>query len=169
MKYFKHTCFGRPSAIVNINYKFVCEVEYIVTTVSIYGCQPASFFLVSPDSQVDEALADPIIFQINFYKSIWRRKKSIISLYNDGLFGSISSHSKRSLKQKFTIWSIDFTKGQGKEGTLPELSSLTHCAGVSHIFDTVTHSHTETSISHTLVLFWYQGWSQISNCSFTYT
>ena len=29
----------------------------------------------------------------------------------------ISSHTKR-YKQKFTIWSIDFTKNQGKEGTL---------------------------------------------------
>ena len=52
-----------------------------------------------------------------FYKSKWRRKKSKISSYNDGLIGSISSHSKRS-KQKFTIWSIDFTKDQGKERTL---------------------------------------------------
>ena len=26
-------------------------------------------------------------------------------------------------------------------------------------FDTVTRSHAETSISHALALFWYQGWS----------
>ena len=36
-------------------------------------------------------------------------KKSKISFYNDGLIGSISSHSKKS-KQKFTIWSIDFSR-----------------------------------------------------------
>ena len=37
------------------------------------------------------------------------KKKSKISFYNDGLIGS---------KQKFTAWSIDLTKDQGKEGTL---------------------------------------------------
>ena len=45
------------------------------------------------------------------------KKKSKISFYNDGLIGSISSHSKRS-EHKFIIWSIDFTKVQGKERTL---------------------------------------------------
>ena len=44
-------------------------------------------------------------------------KKSKISFYNDGLIGSISSHCKRS-KQELTIWSVDFTKDQGKKRTL---------------------------------------------------
>ena len=49
----------------------------------------SQFFLVSPDSKVYDALADP----------------------------NNSSHSKRSEK-KFTFWTIDFTKDQGKEGML---------------------------------------------------
>ena len=57
---------------------------------------PLMFPWVSPDSQVDEALADPVIFRIIFYKSKWRQKKSKISFYNDGSIRSISSHSKRS-------------------------------------------------------------------------
>ena len=37
------------------------------------------------------------------------KKKGKLSFYNDGLIESVSSHSRRT-KQKFTIWSIDFTK-----------------------------------------------------------
>ena len=45
----------------------------------------SQFFLVSPDSQVNETLADPIIFRIIFYKSNGDEKKNKISFYNDGL------------------------------------------------------------------------------------
>ena len=50
-------------------------------------------------------------------------KKSKISFYNDGLIGSNSSHSKRS-KQKFTIWSINFSKDEGKEGALHKRNTI---------------------------------------------
>ena len=53
----------------------------------------ASSFLVSPDSQVDEALADPIIFQIIFYQSKWRQKGNFF-FHNDGLIGSIPAIPK---------------------------------------------------------------------------